>query len=63
VIEPKIYVHSSDGDTHKPHSDDHAQPSARGKEEKRAMLLTASLDGTVKLWDVETGDERATLFG
>ena len=30
---------------------------------RKAVLVTGSLDGTVKLWDVESGRETATLFG
>ena len=32
-------------------------------ETKKPVLVTGSLDGTVKLWDVETGKETGTLFG
>ncbi len=30
---------------------------------KRAVLVSGALDGTIKLWDVESGREKGTLFG
>ncbi|KAL7422470.1 hypothetical protein Q5752_003118 [Cryptotrichosporon argae] len=37
--------------------------SVEREDAKRACLVTGSLDGTVRLWDVETGREKQTLFG
>jgi F-box/WD-40 domain protein MET30 len=54
TVEPKVFVHS---DTSK--HDDHDA----GNRQKKALLITGSLDGTIKLWDVDTGVEKATLFG
>jgi WD40 repeat protein len=52
-IEPKVFVHS---DLPKGEHDN-------GDRQKKALLITGSLDGTIKMWDVETGVEKATLFG
>jgi len=54
-VEPKVFVHSEN--THKPEDHD------AGERQKKALLITGSLDGTIKLWDVDTGVEKATLFG
>jgi F-box/WD-40 domain protein MET30 len=62
AIEPKIYVHGTDNESHMAHVEE-ADITVHSKDQKRALLLTGSLDGTVKLWDVETGVERSTLFG
>ena len=55
TVEPKVFVHAEN--THKPEDHD------AGERQKKALLITGSLDGTIKLWDVDTGVEKATLFG
>lgn len=59
AVEPKAFLHSS------------SEKKGRKKDEKggekgtqrKALLASGSLDGTVKLWDVDSGSERSTLFG
>ncbi|ORX39377.1 quinon protein alcohol dehydrogenase-like superfamily [Kockovaella imperatae] len=43
----------------------HSKKSSHGElyVGKRAVLASGSLDGTVKLWDIEKGTDRSTLFG
>ena len=53
VSEQKVFVHPSD-DNHK--------KEGKGTQ-RRALLASGSLDGTVKLWNVDLGTERSTLFG
>lgn len=53
-VEPKVFVHSD-----LPKHGDHEA----GDRQKKALLITGSLDGTIKMWDVDTGIEKATLFG
>lgn len=55
-VEPKSFLHSD-----LPESEDKDKDA--GDRQKKALLITGSLDGTIKLWDVETGVETATLFG
>lgn len=55
-IVPRIYVHEDDQDRKR-------KERSCEREERRAVLATGSLDGTVRLWDVETGREKNTLFG
>lgn len=57
TVQPRVYVHSPDGT----HSKSEREQS-RGHE-KKAIVASGSLDGTVKIWDVETGREQSTLFG
>lgn len=57
TVQPRVYVHSPDG-THKKSE----REQSRGHE-KKAIVASGSLDGTVKIWDVETGREQSTLFG
>lgn len=55
-VEPKVFVHGeTDMDV------DPEKEEAVGK--KRALLMSGSLDGTIKIWDVDTGLEEKTLFG
>ncbi|WVN87896.1 uncharacterized protein L203_103093 [Cryptococcus depauperatus CBS 7841] len=58
ICQPRIYVHSPDSKDAK--SDQRERSQGR---EKKAILASGSLDGTVKLWNVETGHELSTLFG
>jgi F-box/WD-40 domain protein MET30 len=59
-ITPRVYVHSDDESERRTKKRSSPKPK---RDEKCAMLVTSSHDGTVKLWDVETGRERNTLFG
>jgi F-box/WD-40 domain protein MET30 len=72
-IQPRVFVHDAVGHVSTPDVEMHeadamAMQHAHGtdkeeKEQKRAVLVSASLDGTVKVWDVEAGCETGTLFG
>lgn len=58
-VQPKVFVHTTE---------DAKKKAKKGGDEqeirqKKAILATGSLDGTVKLWDVDTGEEQQTLFG
>lgn len=58
---PKVFVHASPEDAKKA-----STAMAQGDpdhRQKKPILATGSLDGTVKLWDVESGEEISTLFG
>ncbi|BEJ18157.1 hypothetical protein CspHIS471_0704340 [Cutaneotrichosporon sp. HIS471] len=55
-IVPRVYVHEEDHDRKR-------RERTSEQEERRPVLATGSLDGTIKLWDVDTGRERNTLFG
>ena len=54
---PKVFVHSSREKVVLKHKVD---PDHR---QKKPILMSGSLDGTVKLWDVDSGEEISTLFG
>nr|XP_031861466.1 uncharacterized protein CI109_003070 [Kwoniella shandongensis]KAA5528538.1 hypothetical protein CI109_003070 [Kwoniella shandongensis] len=60
AIQPRVYVHSPDG-TGRTKTEEPRDRSRR--REKKAILTTGSLDGTVKIWDVDTGKVQSTLFG
>jgi F-box/WD-40 domain protein MET30 len=68
-IQPRVYVHSDEEDGGKGNVGAGKRGNRKSKEkngengEKRAVLVSGSLDGTVRVWDVETGRERTTLFG
>lgn len=55
-ITPRVYVHSEETGRRK-------KESTVEREVKRPVLATSSLDGTVRIWDVESGREKSTLFG
>ncbi|KAH7930893.1 WD40 repeat-like protein [Leucogyrophana mollusca] len=40
-----------------------AGESSPGKRTKKPMLISGSLDNTIKMWDIETGKATETLFG
>ncbi|OCF40962.1 F-box and WD-40 domain-containing protein MET30 [Kwoniella heveanensis CBS 569] len=61
-IQPRVYVHSPDGNSTEADKVSADRDRSRGRE-KKAILATGSLDGTVKIWDVDTGKEQSTLFG
>ncbi|EIW67100.1 hypothetical protein TREMEDRAFT_45509 [Tremella mesenterica DSM 1558] len=60
---PQVVVHSSENGSEalKKNTTDVERTTQEGG--KKATLVTGSLDGTVRLWDIETGEEKATLFG
>jgi len=58
-VQPRAYVHPSPEELKKEKVDGADQATRK----KKAVLATGSLDGTVKLWDVDSGEEIATLFG
>lgn len=58
-VVPHVYVHSEEDNHHRKAK----EASVDRAEVKRPLLVTGSLDGTVKVWDVETGREKSTLFG
>ncbi|WVQ81494.1 hypothetical protein IAT38_003618 [Cryptococcus sp. DSM 104549] len=65
AVQPRVYVHSPDGRSRTGATTgerEGGRDRSRGRE-KKAILTTGSLDGTVKIWDVETGHEQSTLFG
>lgn len=70
-VEPRVYVHPSpDKRNGKASARGGRNKGDGGKEvtgedgrRKRAILATGSLDGTIKLWCVDSGEEQTTLFG
>lgn len=58
-VQPKVFVHATE-DAKKKAKKATDEVEAR---QKKAILATGSLDGTIKLWDVDTGEEQQTLFG
>ncbi|ODN76914.1 hypothetical protein L202_05489 [Cryptococcus amylolentus CBS 6039] len=58
TVQPRVYVHSPEGRSKRTSSRDNSRA-----DEKKAIITSGSLDGTVKIWDVETGQEQSTLFG
>ena len=58
TISPKVFVHPSPAERKKETNGDGAVYVG-----KKALLMSGSLDGTVKLWDVDEGTDKSTLFG
>ena len=56
--ERKTVVHSAD-EHHKSSSGNAGDKSTQ----RKPLIASGSLDGTVKIWDVDTGNEQSTLFG
>lgn len=74
TIEPKVFVHGSNASQGTGTADECSEPMdvdtdgegtvvSGGAGQKRALLMSGSLDGTIKIWDVATGMEEKTLFG
>ncbi|WOO86153.1 putative E3 ubiquitin ligase complex SCF subunit sconB [Vanrija pseudolonga] len=58
-IQPRVYVHDEPEQRRRKTR----EKTSEGDGTKVAILATGSLDGTVKLWNVDTGRELNTLFG
>ena len=59
-VEPRVYVHVS---AEKLKKEKHEPATEHAERRKKPVLVSGSLDGTVRLWDVETGKEVSTFFG
>lgn len=58
-VRPRAFIHPS---SEKKARKRDKQAGGKGTQRK-ALLASGSLDGTIKLWDVDSGTERSTLFG
>jgi F-box/WD-40 domain protein MET30 len=66
--QPRVYLSPPPEDGPGVKGENHGSGSGNGvdgigERQKKALVVTGSLDGTVKIWDVESGKEVATLFG
>ena len=57
-VEQKSLVHSAEK-----HHEGSSGNAADKLTQRKPLIASGSLDGTVKLWDVDTGNEQSTLFG
>jgi F-box/WD-40 domain protein MET30 len=65
-VEPKVFVHGAPPTDAEGMDVDESEAGTdveEGGRQKRAVLMSGSLDGTIKVWDVATGQEEKTLFG
>ncbi|KAI9636998.1 putative F-box protein [Dioszegia hungarica] len=65
-VEPKVFVHGApptDAEGMDVDESEAGTDAEEGGRQKRAVLMSGSLDGTIKVWDVATGQEEKTLFG
>ena len=62
-IEPRIYVHPTPDERNKGKNVASKGVTSDDGRQRKPILTTGSLDGTVKLWDVDSGKEISTLFG
>jgi F-box/WD-40 domain protein MET30 len=55
-VEDKVHMHTEP-------SNSTPKPCNAVAEDKQVLLISAGLDNLIKVWDVETGKEKRTLFG
>lgn len=60
-VQPRVFLHPSPEELKREQAN--VKVDGAATRQKKAILATGSLDGTVKLWDVDSGEEKSTLFG